>query len=145
MIKIEIFGKIKGFASEYTKAFISIFAGFVMLIISAVYHSHALAQLDMICKDFVWNYPPMTNLGYAWVIPQHPLLVTRLADQFFQDGVFFQTTYGNAYDFFLSLTTLTWVLAIVGMFFIMLGFLIYFRANYLDFKNLLLAQPEPKT
>lgn len=136
-----LFRKIKNFADEYTKAFVSMFGGFLSIISSSIFQFHSIAQLDIICVNPVWNYATMTNLGYAWLIPQMPWVVTRFSDQYFQDGIIYRGTIGGAYDFFLSMNVIGWALAIVGTFFVMFGVVLFYRANYFEWKELSMKTP----
>lgn len=118
---------IRYFTTNYTSSFILIFIGFIILTISAVFNFHGIAQVDMINVGPVWSYPPLTNLGYAWVIPQVPWSVTRYADQYFQDGPIYRGTVGGAYDFFLGMIAMGWILAIIGMCLLMFGLILFFN------------------
>lgn len=117
----ELPSKTKDFADEYTKAFLSIFGGFVTIIFSALFQMHSLWQLDMICVKPVWD----GVLCYSY----YP----------FNDGPLFTPmfggTVGGAYDFFLGMNYIGWASAIVGTFLVMLGVVLFYRANYLDMKN----------
>jgi hypothetical protein len=129
-----LFGKIKNFATEYTKAFASMFTGVTMLLISAIYHAHAWAQLDLINVTSVWDSCETNILRYQTLLAQG---FWRYAEVPFQDGITFRTNIGNAYDFFGSLLTGMWALGIIGMFFLMLGVVLFYRANMLEAKEIL--------
>jgi disulfide bond formation protein DsbB len=125
-------GKVKDFASEYTKAFLAMFGGVVTLIISAIMTFHAEAQIDMMESNFIWGTCQSNINFFQSLIAQG---FDKLRYLPFQDGFLFQTNTGDASDIFLSLLITGWALAVVGTFLIMLGIVIFYRANYLDAKN----------
>lgn len=64
---------------------------------------HSLAQLDLICVGPVWSN--------FWYSPPGGLYA-----QPFQDGFWFRTTVGNAYDFFLSISVASWFVLLISLF-----------------------------
>lgn len=129
-----LFGKIKGFVSEYTKAFTSILGGFISIIISAILQFHTLWQLNMMQNDFIWGSCE-TNIEYFQSLIKQGYTSVQYIP--FQDGFLFQMRFGDANDIFLSLNTIGWTLAIVGTFLIMLGVVLFYRANMIEREKLI--------
>lgn len=144
------FGKIKDFALEYTKAFTSILSGIISIAVSATFQFHSLWQLDLINVGRVWGdsvgnvayYQGLINAGIPSYSAVYPFI----------DGPLFKGTVGQAYDFFLGMNWAGWILGMVGVFFIMLGLILFYRANLLEVKSILSNNgldkplfPEPPT
>lgn len=129
-----LFGKIKNFVSEYTKAFASMFGGFTSIIISAILQFHTLWQLNMMQNGFIWGSCQTNIEFFQSLIKQGYTSVQYIP---FQDGFLFQMRFGDANDIFLTLNTIGWALAIVGTFLIMLGIVLFYRANMLEKEKLI--------
>ena len=108
--------------------------GFITIIVSAMFQLHSLWQLDLSCLGGVWN-------SCEWNIARYTDLLARgfwrFAEVPFQDGQFFKSNIGNAYDLFLGMNYIGWGLGMVGTFLIMLGVILFYRANMLEAKGLL--------
>jgi hypothetical protein len=115
------FGKIKDFALEYTKAFASMLTGIVTIATSAIFQLHSLWQLNFIFDPYIW----------------HDVTVSNYGKQLFIDGPLYNGTISGATDFFLGMNAVGWVLALVGTFFLMLGVILFYRANLLEVKSIL--------
>lgn len=96
--------------------------GLMTTSISAILQFHTLWQLNMMQDRFIWGgcanniafFQNLLNIGYT-SYQYYP----------FQDGIFFRMGIGNANDVFLALNALGWVLAIIGIFLLMFGFMIF--------------------
>jgi hypothetical protein len=125
--------KLKTFASNFTKAFVSILGGLITLVISAMFQIHSLWQLDIICVGPVWNLCVNNIVKYQDLIARGFM---HYSDETgFQDGQFFRMTVGNAYDFFLGMNYLGWCLAVVGTFLIMFGIILFYKEQIKTLKN----------
>lgn len=129
-----LFGKIKNFALEYTKAFASMLGGFVTIIVSAVLQFHTLWQLNMMQNGFIWG-SCQANIGWLQSLINQGYSSVQYIP--FQDGFLFQMKFGDANDIFLALNTVGWALAIIGTFLIMLGIVLFYRANMLEKEELI--------
>lgn len=116
--------KIRAFAADYTNSFILIIAGAIGIAISAVFVFHGIAQWDMICVNPVWASAE-SNVNFYQDLIRHGY--SRFAELPFQDGLFFRTSVGNAYDFFLALIAVGWILVLVSVVVMMLGVVLFYR------------------
>ena len=117
-MKTNILARIKEFATNYTKSFVCMLIGIIMIGWSAIWEFHSLWQLDLICVGPVWG----STLGNSqWYYNLYLQGFAHYSDVPFQCGFFFRTTIGNAYDFFLGVNVVAWILALLGMFVLMMG------------------------
>jgi hypothetical protein len=70
-------------------------------------------------------YQSLVNAGISSYSEVYPFI----------DGPLFKGTIGQAYDFFLGMNHFGWILGMIGVFFIMLGVIFFYRANYLELKE----------
>lgn len=118
------FCKLKTSIETYTKSAISIFAGTLTLIASAILTFHSEAQIDMMESHFIWGTCQDGIAFFQGIIAQGYTALRYLP---FQDGAFFRMNTGNASDVFLALIIVGWALALVGMFLIMNGVVMIYK------------------
>ncbi len=113
-----MFRKLKCLIQRYPKNFAEIFAGLMTVCTSSLFFFHAEWQLNLMQDAYVWG--KFTDL-IGKIHYFQSLGYTSMRYIPFQDGVFFQMSFGNANDVFLALLALGWFLGIAGTFFLMHG------------------------
>lgn len=119
-------GTLKDAYQTYTESVISILTGTIVIALSAIIEFHSEWQLNMMQNNFIWD-SCTSNIQYL----QGLIALGYSSVQYlpFQDGIFFRMNTGNASDIFLALIALGWVMALIGMFFIMNGVALLYRSK----------------
>jgi len=120
-------------SSDFKKSAAFVFSGIITVATSAILEFHSEWQLNAMQNTYVWGGCQANINFFNWVLSQGYVSLANLP---FQDGIF-RTTFGTANDIFLALITVGWVLGMVGVFFIMYGFMSFIQAKYKRLKKIM--------